>query len=73
MDAVYGSLVQIILNLFILQGGKLPLKGHCNFLHGINDPIPIDVMREQRCIKFIWTLLYSHNNNCNICYTICYQ
>ena len=30
-------------------------------LHGINDTPPIDVMLEQRCIKFIWTLLHSPN------------
>ena len=30
-------------------------------MHGINDTPPIDVMLEQRCIKFIWTLLHSPN------------
>ena len=30
-------------------------------MHGINDTLPIDVMLEQRCIKFIWTLLHSPN------------
>ena len=41
---------------------KLPFRTHCNLLHGINHTIPIDVMLEQRCIKFIWTLLHSPNN-----------
>ena len=40
---------------------KLPFRTHCNLLHGINDTLPIDVMLEQRCIKFIWTLLHSPN------------
>ena len=30
-------------------------------LHGINDTLPIDVMLEQRCIKFKLTLLHSPN------------
>ena len=30
-------------------------------MHGINNTLPIDVMLEQRCIKFIWTLLHSPN------------
>ena len=30
-------------------------------MHGINDTLPIDVMLEQRCIKFIWTLLHYPN------------
>ena len=34
---------------------KLPFRTHCNFLHGINDTLPINVMLELRCIKFIWT------------------
>ena len=37
--------------------GKLPFRTHWYLLHGINDTLPIDVMLEQRCIKFIWTLL----------------
>ena len=40
---------------------KLPFRTHCNLLHGINDTLPIDVMLEQKCIKFIWTLLHSPN------------
>ena len=40
---------------------KLPFRTHCNLLHGINDTLSIDVMLEQRCIKFIWTLLHSPN------------
>ena len=40
---------------------KLPFRTHCNLLHGINDTPPIDIMLEQRCIKFIWTLLHSPN------------
>ena len=40
---------------------KLPFRSHCNLLHGINDILPIDVILEQRCIKFIWTLLHSPN------------
>ena len=68
MDAVYGTLVQIILKLFILPGGKpfglfgnYHLEHIANLLHGINNAPPIDVMLEQRCIKFIWTLLHSPN------------
>ena len=30
-------------------------------LHGINNTLPINVMLEQRCFKFIWTLLHSPN------------
>ena len=55
-----------MLKLFILPGGKpfglfgkLPFRTHSNLLHGINDTLPIVVMLEQRCIKFIWTLLHS--------------
>ena len=40
---------------------KLPFRTHCNLLPGINNILPIDVMLEQRCIKFIWTLLHSPN------------
>ena len=40
---------------------KLPYRTHCNLLHGINDTLPIDVMLEQRCIKFIWILLHFPN------------
>ena len=40
---------------------KLPFRTHCNLLHGINDTPPIDVILEQRCIKFIWTLLHPPN------------
>ena len=40
---------------------KLLFRTHCNLLHGINDTLPIDVMLEQRFIKFIWTLLHSPN------------
>ena len=40
---------------------KLSFRTYCNLLHGINDTLPIDVMHEQRCIKFIWTLLHSPN------------
>ena len=40
---------------------KLPYKTHCNFLQVINHPLSIDVMPEQGCIKFIWTLLHSPN------------
>ena len=68
MDAVYGTLVQIMLKLFytawrkaIRAIWKLPFRTHCNLLHGINDTPSIDVMLEQRCIKFIWTLLHSPN------------
>ena len=32
---------------------KLPFRTHCKLLHGINDTLPIDVILEQRCIKFI--------------------
>ena len=40
---------------------KLPFRTHCNLLQGINDTRHIDIMLEQRCIKFIWTLLHSTN------------
>ena len=30
-------------------------------MHGRNDTPPIDVILEQMCIKFIWTLLHSPN------------
>ena len=40
---------------------KLPFRTHCNLLHSINDTLPIDVMLEQICIKFILTLLHSPN------------
>ena len=53
MDAVYGTLVQIMLKLCILPGRKpFVLFGNChsehicNLLHGINDTLPIDVMLE---------------------------
>ena len=56
MDAVYGTLVQIMLKLYtawrkaIRAIWKLPFRTHCNLLHGINNTLPIDVMLEQRCI-----------------------
>ena len=40
---------------------KLLFRTHCNLLYRINDTLPIDIMLEQRCIKFIWTLLHSPN------------
>ena len=67
MDAVYGTLVQIMLKLLILPGGKpFVLFGnyhseHIATFHGMNDTLPIDVMLEQRCIKLIWTLLHFPN------------
>ena len=71
MDAVYGILVQIMLNLFesfytswgkaIRAIWKLPFRAHCNLLHGINGTPHIDIMLEQRCVKFIRTLLHSPN------------
>ena len=49
-----------ILSIFCIDAvsiraiGKLPFRTHCNFLHGINDTFPIDVMLERICIvKFI--------------------
>ena len=66
IGTVYGTLVQIMLNLFILSGGKpfglfgqLPFR--ILFLHVINDTLPIDVMLKRRCSKLIWTLLHSPN------------
>ena len=57
MDALYGTLIQIMLKLFntawrkaIRAIWKLPFRTHCNLFHGINDTPPIDVMLEQRCI-----------------------
>ena len=40
---------------------KLSFRTHCNLLHNINDTLPIDVMLEQRCIKFIWTISHFPN------------
>ena len=39
----------------------LPYQTHCRFLHTINDSIPIDVILEKRCIKFLWSSINSFN------------
>ena len=65
MDAVYGSnYVETCYTAWrkaIRAIWKLPFRTRCNLLRGKNDILPIDVMLEQRCIKFIWTLLPSPN------------
>ena len=57
----YVEMFYIVWRKAICAIWKLSFRIHCNLLHGINDTLPIDVMLEQRCIKFIWTLLHSPN------------
>ena len=38
---------------------KLPNTTHCSLLPSINDCIPIEIILEQRCAKFIWSSLNS--------------
>ena len=33
----------------------LPNTTHCKYLHTINNSLPIDLMLEKRCLKFIWS------------------
>ena len=40
---------------------KLPYITHCKFIHVINDTLPVDIILEKRCIKFIWSLIHSEN------------
>ena len=35
----------------------LPNATHCKYLHTINNSLPIDLMLEKRCLKFIWSVL----------------
>ena len=39
----------------------LPNTTHCKYRHTINNLLPIDLMLEKRCLKFIWSC--SNNNN----------
>ncbi len=39
----------------------IPYKTHCTFLHVINETKPIDIMLENRCIKFVWSCINSKN------------
>ena len=41
---------------------KLPNTNHCNLLHTINNCLPIDVILEKRCAKFVWSCINSKNN-----------
>ena len=41
--------------------GSYPIPLHCSLLPSINDCIPIDIVLEQRCAKFIWSCLNSYN------------
>ena len=38
---------------------KLNYRTRCELLHHINECLPIDILLEKRCIKFIWNLLNS--------------
>ena len=39
----------------------LPNTTHCKYLHTIHNSLPIDVMLETRCLKFIWSCINSNN------------
>ena len=39
----------------------LPNTTHCKYLHTINNSLPIDLMLEKRCLKFIWYCINSNN------------
>ena len=39
----------------------LPNATHCEYLHTINNSLPIDLMLEKRCLKFIWSCINSNN------------
>ena len=41
---------------------SIPYTTHSRFLHTINDSLPIDILLEKRCLKFIWFCLNSDNN-----------
>ena len=41
--------------------GSNPIPLHCSLLPSINNCIPIDIVLEQRCAKFIWSCLNSYN------------
>ena len=44
---------------------KLPNLTHCNLLHTINNSLPINIILEKRCAKFIWSSLNSNNKIIN--------
>ena len=39
----------------------LPNITHCKYLHTINNSLPIDLVLEKRCLKFIWPHINSNN------------
>ena len=39
----------------------LPNTTHCKYLHTITNSLPIDLMLEKRCLKFIWSCINSNN------------
>lgn len=41
---------------------RLPNTTHCNLLPGINGSLPIDVLIDKRCLKFIWSCLNSESS-----------
>ena len=55
-DVYYCAWRKIIRKLW-----SLPFKTHCRFLHVINDSLPIDIILEKRCLKFIWSCINSSN------------
>ena len=48
----------LLLSFFIDHSYKVT---HCSLLPFINDCIPIEIILEQRCAKFIWSSLNSTN------------
>ena len=39
----------------------LPNTTHCKYLYTINNSLPIDLVLEKRCLKFIWSYINSNN------------
>ena len=52
-----------IVSCCLTQNIKTPLEvtTHCSLLPSINDCIPIEIILEQRCAKFIWSSINSTN------------
>ena len=40
---------------------RIPSTTHCNVLPGIDKALPIELLKEKRCAKFIWSCFNSHN------------
>ena len=67
MDLAYGIIVRRVNEMFVAwrkvvrRLWKLPNMTHCNLLLPINSSLPIKILLEKRCAKFIHSCLNSNN------------